>query len=66
MKVELEEMQGRLGCVVTLDTCQVNFRRRDEAHAFVARLQERLSAPHALPGDCCGLSSETAGRRFPS
>lgn len=51
MKVELEEVQGLPGCVVKLDSCRVNFRRRDEAQAFVARLQARLAAPHRLPGD---------------
>lgn len=51
MKVEVEEIQGRSGCVVRLDGCRVSFRRRDEAQAFVARLQARLAAPHRLPGD---------------
>ncbi|HYQ37716.1 MAG TPA: hypothetical protein VER09_02115 [Pseudomonas sp.] len=64
MKVELEEIQGLSGCVVKLDTCQVNFRHRDEAHAFVTRLQERLCAPHELPDERQARLGDVAARRY--
>lgn len=34
---------------VRLDQHRVSFRSEEEAHQFVARLEARLRAPHALP-----------------
>ncbi|MNN44634.1 hypothetical protein D3C81_1589330 [compost metagenome] len=58
MKVEIEEVVGKMDWVVRLDTCAVNFKTQDEAKAFAERLQARLDAPHPLPGSCREVLSE--------
>lgn len=39
------------GWIVKLGLCAVPFRSQADADQFVARLQQRLSAPHELPAD---------------
>ncbi|TRO12464.1 hypothetical protein EQ836_18670 [Ectopseudomonas mendocina] len=47
--VQAQDQGGKRRWQVRLDQHCVNFRSEEEAHQFVARLQARLSAPHALP-----------------
>lgn len=52
MKLSLEPIDKPTGRCwqVRLDQHCVSFRSEDEARQFLATLQERLRAPHPLPG----------------
>lgn len=52
MKIQLDPPQqpARPLWQVHLDQHRVSFRSEAEARQFIATLESRLSAPHALPG----------------
>lgn len=48
MNISIHEVTGR-GWIVTLGECSIDFSTRQSADQFIARLQQRLDAPHVLP-----------------
>lgn len=57
MDISVSEAAER-GWIVRLGLCAVPFASHEEAGQFVERLQQRLSAPHALPLEVVTPSSD--------